>query len=112
MVQNFGEVNLSERVGLYLKNKLSNKGIREDFLCELGIDERTLRRWIQNGVSKLYVIEDIAFFFGESVRDILFGEDNDVPHHFSKAQKRTINALTLSFYFVYTYISLKNKLRN
>lgn len=90
MSRNFEAVNLSLRVGNYLKRKLPKKDRfeREQFIAAFEINERTLNRWKSGELNRIGVIEEIAYYFGVSVWDVLSDEDGDVPFFIKNWQVR------------------------
>jgi transcriptional regulator with XRE-family HTH domain len=43
---------------------------QEQFAFEFGANDRTVRRWIKNGINSLSIIEEVARFFGVDVETI------------------------------------------
>ena len=60
-------------VGANLKRLIKESKYRtqEEFAFVFGCEDRTLRRWINNGLYNLRTIQEIADFFKISVFDIL-----------------------------------------
>lgn len=70
-------------MGRYLKRKLKETGMtQQDFGDEIGCDVRTVSRWLKGSgkgcVTNVMTACDITGFFGDSLWDVVFGED-DVP---------------------------------
>ena len=62
--------------GRFLKRELKKRGITQSVLAEeFGIDDRTVRRWVNGEVHSLDVVVDIAMYFEVSVGDVLSDED-------------------------------------
>ena len=86
MAQFKHEVSIPQAVGSYLKRELKKSGITQDaFSYEFGVDVRTVRRWISDGVHSLDVVVEIARYFGVSVGDVLSDEDG-VPFYIKKQE--------------------------
>lgn len=71
MTYNLNE-NPSLKAGFFLKNELKNRGItQENFAADAGVDPRTVRRWIRDGINSVDTVWFIADFFGlTSIGDI------------------------------------------
>ena len=113
MEQNFGGVALSMKVGNYLKRNLGrNKTVsRAKFAEDFDIDDKTVQRWVNNGVNKLDTVDEIAYYFGVSVVDILSDEDDDVHFYCNKKrdfEKRTFSVLSKSLFLCYHLFALEN----
>ena len=48
-----------------------NRLTQEDFAEAFSADERTVRRWISQGINNITLIGEIADFFNVSITDIL-----------------------------------------
>ena len=82
MTQMKKEVPIYQYVGGYLKRELKRRNWSQAYFAEkVGVDDRTVRRWISEGVHSLDVTCEIADRLGVSVRDIFLDEDG-VPFHF------------------------------
>lgn len=69
-------VSVPRSVGSYLKRELKKRNVtQEAFSDDFGVDVRTVRRWVTNGVHSLDVVVEIACYFGVSLRDVLSDED-------------------------------------
>ena len=53
------------QAGTHLKSliKESKWKTQEDFAFDFGVDVRTVRRWINQGISNIYTIWELAEFF-------------------------------------------------
>ncbi len=68
-------------MGRYLKRKLKETGMtQQDFGDEFGCDVRTVSRWLKGSgkgcITNVMTACDITGFFGDSLRDVVFGEDD------------------------------------
>ena len=56
---------LGKVVGANLKRliKKSVYGTQAEFARAFGVDERTVRRWVNQGIEKVYIVDEIADFF-------------------------------------------------
>jgi len=72
--------NLSQKEinGKNLKNLLRHMNYTQETLAGLlFVDERTVGRWVQNGIDKISLLEDIAEVLGVGLKDIMFPEKED-----------------------------------
>lgn len=79
MAQFNNEVSYPHLVGGYLKRQLRSRHMTQECFAEkIGVDVRTVRRWIKDGVHSLDAVVDLACFFGVGVGDVL-SEEEDIP---------------------------------
>lgn len=70
-----------KEIGRWLAVQLKKRNMtQEEFAFRMGVDERTVRRWINEGVGRINVLEDIASFFQMEV-GISISEEKDIPSH-------------------------------
>lgn len=84
MGRNFGKVSMAQNVSAYLRKALAESNphmTQNEFAQQMFVDERTVRRWLVGGVNSLDVVAQIAEFFHADARDILFGDEEDVPFY-------------------------------
>lgn len=82
MAQILNGITISQHVGGYLKRQLRERNTtQEEFASQIGVDPRTVRRWVSDGIHSLDVLVEIADFLGVNVRDIFLDEDG-VPFLF------------------------------
>ncbi len=68
---------LPANVGRNLKKLFAKEGKTYADVAELlNCDERTVGRWIQNGLDKVSTIAYIAKVFGVKAEDIIFSEED------------------------------------
>ena len=53
---------------------VENFDSQEDFAYEFGIDVRTVSRYINNGINKLDIIQELADWFGIEIMDFFTRE--------------------------------------
>lgn len=87
MIKNFEE-SPAMMVGHFLKNELKRRKISQESFSEtLGVDPRTVRRWISGGVNSVNTVCEIMQFFGlKNIGDIFSSED-DAPYVLKKIKK-------------------------
>ncbi len=72
-------LSFAKMAGAYLKRSIKANGMtQESFAEKFGCDERTVRRWISQGIGSTDTIEYVLDFFGDDVRDLFLGEE-EVP---------------------------------
>lgn len=82
MAQIMKGVSAAQYVGGYLKSELKKRKWSQAYFAEMvGVEDRTVRRWIHDGVHSLDVTFEIAGHLGVSIRDI-FSDGDDVPYVF------------------------------
>ena len=70
------QFDLAANVGRNLKKLFADEGKTYADVAELcHCDERTVGRWIQNGIDKLSIISYIADVFGVKAEDIIFSKE-------------------------------------
>ncbi len=71
---------LAKNVGTYLKHKLrSTQMTHAQFAERMGVEERTVIRWVSGDIHKIEIIEDIACMFQDDITSVVtFEEDDDV----------------------------------
>ncbi len=94
---------LAKNVGTYLKHKLrSTQMTQAQFAERMGVEERTVRRWVSGDIHKIEIIEDIACMFQDDITSVVtFEEDDDVflfAWSTSAADCRTLYDLLLLSY--------------
>ena len=89
MTQNRTE--LGKVVGANLKRLIKESVYRTQaiFAQEYGVDERTVRRWVSQGIEKVYIIDEIADFFKIDRMSLLSEREEVSPFY------RTFGVLTL-----------------
>jgi hypothetical protein len=75
------------------------------FAQEYGVDERTVRRWVSQGIEKVYIIDEIADFFKIDRMSLLSEREEVSPFY------RTKRVLTLSHNICYNVISQRRSLK-
>ena len=90
MTQNRTE--LGKVVGANLKRLIKESVYRTQaiFAQEYGVDERTVRRWVSQGIDSLRIVDEIADFFKIDRMSLLSEREEASP--FSRAKR----VLTLS----------------
>ena len=88
MTQNRTE--LGKVVGANLKRLIKESVYRTQaiFAQEYGVDERTVRRWVSQGIEKVYIIDEIADFFKIDRMSLLSEREEVSPFY------RTFRVLT------------------
>ncbi len=71
MEQKYQSLGLVAGANLKRLIKESKYKTQEEFAFEFGADVRTVGRWVNQGIDKLSIIEQIAEFFGIDVLDVL-----------------------------------------
>ena len=58
------ETDAAKRAGNFLRKLIQdNYASQEEFACDFGMDLRTANRYINNGINKVNVIQELAVFF-------------------------------------------------
>lgn len=64
------ELTIQQSAGLYLKKLIQeNYDSQEEFACDFGVDLRTVSRYVNKGIDRLSIIQELADFFEVSVQD-------------------------------------------
>ncbi len=71
MEQKYQSLGLVAGANLKRLIKESKYKTQEEFAFEFGADVRTVGRWVNQGIDKLSIIEQIAEFFDIDVSDVL-----------------------------------------
>ena len=72
---------LAKNVGTYLKHKLrSTQMTQAQFAERMGVEERTVRRWVSGDIHKIEIIEDIACMFQDDITSVVTYESDDAVH--------------------------------
>ena len=105
MTQNRTE--LGKVVGANLKRLIKESVYRTQaiFAQEYGVDERTVRRWVSQGIEKVYIIDEIADFFKIDRMSLLSEREEVSPFY------RTNRVLTLSYNICYNVIRQRRSLK-
>ena len=84
MTQNRTE--LGKVVGANLKRLIKESAYRTQaiFAQEYGVDERTVRRWVSQGIEKVYIIDEIADFFKIDRMSLLSEREEVSPFYRAK----------------------------
>ena len=84
MTQNRTE--LGKVVGANLKRLIKESVYRTQaiFAQEYGVDERTVRRWVSQGIEKVYIIDEIADFFKIDRMSLLSEREEVSPFYRAK----------------------------
>ena len=79
---------LAQRAGRNLDRQLWERKIRQkDFAKQVDRTERTVRRWMYEGITLLSDIELVVAALGVSVGDILSDDEGDVPSFFDRRRR-------------------------
>ena len=64
------EIDFQIIAGLHLKKLIQeNYNSQEEFADDFGIDVRTVSRYVNDGIGKVRIIQELASFFGVSFQD-------------------------------------------
>ena len=77
---------LGKVVGANLKRLIKESVYRTQaiFAQEYGVDERTVRRWVSQGIEKVYIIDEIADFFKIDRMSLLSEREEVSPFYRAK----------------------------
>jgi len=107
MPRSVKEESVSQYVGNFLRMELLRRGMtQEAFAEEVGVADRTVRRWVSGEIHSLEGVQEIAWALNISIRDI-FSEWDDVPSHFYQVfvpLKRTKSVLSKQSVQEYLYM--------
>lgn len=80
MVNEKHYVSLSENASAYLRHRLKSLHMTQSEFAEyMGVEDRTVRRWISGDIHKLETVEDIAAaFHDEAINVVTFEGGDDV----------------------------------
>lgn len=65
-------VTLQEKIGRNLKELLRQKHLTQEKFAEYcSVEARTVRKWIQKGIDKISVVEQIAIVLEIGIKDVM-----------------------------------------
>ncbi len=64
---------LAKKAGANVKRAIKDSrfGTQAEFAYALGVDERTVGRWCNEGIDSLTLLEELSALLGVSVKDLL-----------------------------------------
>lgn len=71
-----GEMDATKRAGDKLRQLIQeNYASQEEFALDFGTDVRTVSRYVNNGINKISLLQELAAFFQVSIVDFLQSEE-------------------------------------